>query len=399
MCWSASLRARRGKEEFGQANFNADVLPEPAGRLEIVKHVTGYGKILSKRDLKLEMAPQEVISTDRHIGLRDPDRQSGNEKSAVCADLLASPRLLYANGGKKKRARIIAQEGLDIVRRPLRQRIVCQDSGERGARRIDHLERTVAVGMERCVGNQIKKQPIKAWRKLSKSFGVADLRGVGKLLRRGDIDRTAVVKVAPERQPPKIGEAEPALDLRVGDEEIGQVNHGVHQSSGNTVVSAGDVHVRQCRKWQVRLDHKGTVRELSKIGHPCKLYPGIGVRVRQRAAGGIDESVGMSKAPVLERNEGPDRKRPALVISRVCSWVVVGGRDCGCIASDDAAEHRGRSSQHDAQPRFRRHLSLLAVRTAEAGLIRKPGRVYLLETNAVAAWQQYEINFRESKDG
>ena len=38
------IRARRRKEEFGQANFEADVLPEPAGRLEIVKHVTGYGK-------------------------------------------------------------------------------------------------------------------------------------------------------------------------------------------------------------------------------------------------------------------------------------------------------------------------------------------------------------------
>jgi len=74
--WAPSflIRARRGKEEFGQANFDADVLPEPACRLEIMKHVTGYGKILSKRDLKLEMTPQEVISTDRHIGLRDPDR-------------------------------------------------------------------------------------------------------------------------------------------------------------------------------------------------------------------------------------------------------------------------------------------------------------------------------------
>ena len=116
-----------GKKNLARANFDADVLPEPAGRLKIVKHVTCYGKILSERDLKLEMAPQEVISTDRHIGLRDLYRQSGNDKSAVCADLLASPRLLYANGGKKKRARIIAQEGLDIVRRPLRQRIVSQD--------------------------------------------------------------------------------------------------------------------------------------------------------------------------------------------------------------------------------------------------------------------------------
>jgi hypothetical protein len=65
------LRARLGKEEFGQANFDPDILPEPAGRLEIVKHVAGYGKILSERDLKLEMAPQEVVSTNRHIGLRD----------------------------------------------------------------------------------------------------------------------------------------------------------------------------------------------------------------------------------------------------------------------------------------------------------------------------------------
>src|SRR5215471_17605587 len=98
-----------------------------------MKHVTGYGKILTHRNLEFEVAPQEIISTDRHIGLRYPDRQSGDEKIAVCAHLLASPRLLYANGGIKRRARIIAQEGLDIVRRPLRQRIVCQDSGERGA--------------------------------------------------------------------------------------------------------------------------------------------------------------------------------------------------------------------------------------------------------------------------
>src|SRR5258705_7649878 len=338
------IRTRGRKEEFGETTSDANVLPEPAYRLEIVKHVNGYGKILSERDLKLEMAPQEVVSTDRHIRLRYRDWQSGDDKSPVCADLLASPRLLYANGGKKKRARIIAQERLDIVRRPLRQRIVCQDSGERGARRIDHLERTVAVGMERCVGNQIKKQPIKAWRKLSKSFGVAELRGVGELPRRGDIDRTAVVKVAPERQPEEIGKSEPALDLRVGDEEIGQVKHGVHQSSGNTAVRAGDVPVLQCRKRQVRLDYKGTVRELGKIGHPCKLYPGIGVRVRQRVSGRIDESIGVGIARVLKRNEGPDPKRPALVISRLWFWIVVGARDCGCIASDDAAEHRSHSS-------------------------------------------------------
>jgi hypothetical protein len=62
------IRARWRKEEFGEANFDANVLPEPASRLEVVKHVTGYGKILSERDLKLEMARQEVISTDRISG-------------------------------------------------------------------------------------------------------------------------------------------------------------------------------------------------------------------------------------------------------------------------------------------------------------------------------------------
>lgn len=41
------------------------------------------------------------------------------------------------------------------------------------------------------------------------------------------------------RQPEKIGDADPALDRRVGDEEIGQVNHGVRRSSGNAVVGAG----------------------------------------------------------------------------------------------------------------------------------------------------------------
>src|SRR5258708_15733919 len=75
------------------------------------------------------MAPQEVVSTDRHIRLRYRDRQSGDDKSPVCADLLASPRLLYANGGKKNRARIIAQERLDIVRRPLRQRSYVRPPG------------------------------------------------------------------------------------------------------------------------------------------------------------------------------------------------------------------------------------------------------------------------------
>src|SRR6516165_9200495 len=78
----------------------------------------------------------------------------------------------------------------------------------------------------------------------------------------------------------------------------------------------------------------------------------------------------MRIARVLERNERPDRKRAALVVSRVCSWVVVGARDCGCTAFDDAAEHHGRSNEHDTPPGFRRHLRLLAVRTSEAGKVR-----------------------------
>ena len=50
--------------------ISTPMFSEPASRLEIMKHVTCYGKILSERDLELEMAPQEVISTDRRIGLR-----------------------------------------------------------------------------------------------------------------------------------------------------------------------------------------------------------------------------------------------------------------------------------------------------------------------------------------
>src|SRR5258708_9324760 len=54
------LRAPLGKEEFGQANFDADVLPEPTLRLEIVKHVTADSTILSERDLYMAIVPQYV---------------------------------------------------------------------------------------------------------------------------------------------------------------------------------------------------------------------------------------------------------------------------------------------------------------------------------------------------
>jgi hypothetical protein len=82
--------------------LDANVLPEPAGPVEIVEDIPGDSKILSERDLKFEMARQEVVSTDRHIRLRYPHGQPGHDKSAVCGNLLASPRLLYAKGGIKK---------------------------------------------------------------------------------------------------------------------------------------------------------------------------------------------------------------------------------------------------------------------------------------------------------
>ena len=84
-------RARRRKEQFGQANFDPDILLKSAGRLEVVKHVAGYCEIRSDRDLELEMAPQKVVSTDRQIRLCYPHRQSGKQKSAISSYLLASP--------------------------------------------------------------------------------------------------------------------------------------------------------------------------------------------------------------------------------------------------------------------------------------------------------------------
>ena len=51
------VRARRRIEQFGQANFDPDVLLEPAGCLEVVKHVAGYCEIRRDGDLELEVAP------------------------------------------------------------------------------------------------------------------------------------------------------------------------------------------------------------------------------------------------------------------------------------------------------------------------------------------------------
>lgn len=63
------IRARRRIEQFGKANFDPNVLPEAAGCLEVVKHVARYCEVRRDGDLEFEMAPQEIISTDRQIRL------------------------------------------------------------------------------------------------------------------------------------------------------------------------------------------------------------------------------------------------------------------------------------------------------------------------------------------
>ena len=51
------------KEKLGQANFGADIVLEPTDSGEIVEDISSDRKILSEWNLKLEMAPQEVIFT------------------------------------------------------------------------------------------------------------------------------------------------------------------------------------------------------------------------------------------------------------------------------------------------------------------------------------------------
>src|SRR5882672_4961837 len=45
------------EKESCQSDLDADVLPEPAHSLEIMKHVTGNRKFLNNWNLKLEMPP------------------------------------------------------------------------------------------------------------------------------------------------------------------------------------------------------------------------------------------------------------------------------------------------------------------------------------------------------
>lgn len=80
---------RRGlrKEEFCQANFRADIVLEPAYPGEVVKDIGSDREIPSEWKLKLKMASQEVIFSQRQGSPGYPER--GN--SAIGRDLLATP--------------------------------------------------------------------------------------------------------------------------------------------------------------------------------------------------------------------------------------------------------------------------------------------------------------------
>ena len=62
--------SRPRKEEFRQPNLDADILPEPAHAIKIMKNVTGNRKFLSDWNLKLEVAAEEVVSAERQVRLR-----------------------------------------------------------------------------------------------------------------------------------------------------------------------------------------------------------------------------------------------------------------------------------------------------------------------------------------
>jgi len=103
-------------EKFSQSNFDANIVLEPAYRVEIVEDAAGDQKILGKRKLKLEMTPQEVVFRYGQRSLWYHEGRPGDRKSAVCGNLLATPRLLYTDGKPEKRLRFVAQKRLDVVR-------------------------------------------------------------------------------------------------------------------------------------------------------------------------------------------------------------------------------------------------------------------------------------------
>ena len=71
--------------------------------------IAGDRKLLRDWNLKLEMAPEEIVSAQRQVGLRHDNRQASHCKSAVGGNLLTALRLLYSDGDKKQcRLRIVA---------------------------------------------------------------------------------------------------------------------------------------------------------------------------------------------------------------------------------------------------------------------------------------------------
>src|SRR5262249_5726200 len=126
-----------------------DILPEPAQSRKIMEDIAGDRKLARDRHLKLEMAPEEVVSAQRQVWLWHDNRQAGHCKSAIGGNLLTTPRLLYTDSDKKQcRQRIVAQIRSDIVGDALHQRIVGQDTGERSSRWIYDRDGIVAFGME-----------------------------------------------------------------------------------------------------------------------------------------------------------------------------------------------------------------------------------------------------------
>ena len=74
--------------------------------------------------------------------------------------------------------------------------------------------------MQRRIGDQIEKDAVQGRGELFESFSVADLRNIGELARCRDVDRLLIIEASPERKIEVIGEAEPTLDLRIGDEKV-----------------------------------------------------------------------------------------------------------------------------------------------------------------------------------
>src|SRR5262245_55384586 len=102
--------------------------------------------------------------------------------------------------------------------------------------------------MERRIGDEIKEEALQARRELSEALRIADLGNVRVLMRRCDIDRLGVIKV-PDRKIGIVGQTEPALGLRIRDEEIGEVNYWVSQAPFNKVVRAREIYIgERCKR-------------------------------------------------------------------------------------------------------------------------------------------------------